>query len=120
MKAQIKAWLSFFAFTSAEAGFFVAWKGLSIEAAGNVLLFWIWFISILGVCMLFVSKSPQPRSQSTLRTALEAISSVLMAISLAWYGLFVTAAFYVLGQIGIWSFAHTSPRIAGGASGEGE
>ncbi|SMG01049.1 hypothetical protein [Burkholderia singularis] len=88
--------------TALEGAAFVAWKGFGIDAAGNVLMFWLSFISVIGILLLaalprdFGPQSDVPKS--AFRRSVESISTIAMIAALAWYGHFVMAGFYVLGQ----------------------
>ncbi|VVD90864.1 hypothetical protein PCO31110_01612 [Pandoraea communis] len=117
MNAQIKAWISFAVPTGLEAAFFVAWKGFDIQAAGNVLMFWIWFMSILVTLASIVVDPLPPKAYSSVRAVLAAISILALAGSLAWFGHFVTAAIYVFGQLCAWSYVERG-RKKGNESAE--
>ncbi|WP_029046229.1 hypothetical protein [Cupriavidus sp. amp6] len=35
----------------AEISLLVAWKGFGVDAAGNLLLFWLWFCTVVGTLL---------------------------------------------------------------------
>ncbi|VVE82870.1 hypothetical protein [Pandoraea sputorum] len=117
MSEQQKSWVSFFLTTSLEAAFFVAWKGFDVQAAGNVLMFWIWFISILVILAYFATTPQTPKAYSGARTVLSVISMIAITGALAWFGHFVTAAFYIFGQICAWDYIKRGRKNARDAEG---
>jgi hypothetical protein len=77
---------------------FVAWKGYDIEQAGNVLLFLVWLVAVIGIASLFTHSSkpaapPAPKSRWTIGFA----TAISTCAALVWFGYFVTASFYLIG-----------------------
>lgn len=118
MNAQIKAWISFVVVTGLEAAFFVAWKGFGIPAAGNVFMFWIWFMTVLVTLAYLVADPIPPKAYSQPRIVLSALSVLALTGALAWFGHFITAAFYVFGQICAWSYVERGRKKAIDATAE--
>ncbi|WP_261526131.1 hypothetical protein [Burkholderia multivorans] len=116
MSKSTRAWLASIAVMALEAAAFIAWKRFGINAAGNVLLFWLWFLAVTGVLVLvflprdYERKNAAPKS--ALRTAMSIASTVSMIAALAWFGHFVVAAFYTLGQFGFFASENAKREAA--------
>jgi hypothetical protein len=85
-------------------GALIAWKRFGNEPVGNVLLFWLWLSASMGI-LAGLSKPTAPTTpKSAARFTIEALSAVALTVALAWYGYFVTGAFFTLGQLSILSY----------------
>lgn len=99
MSEQTKAWTLFGVTKTLEVGFLVAWKGFDISAAGNVFLFWVWFVSIACLLAWHLTDPDANRAYSPSRSAMSVMSAFAITGVLAWFGYFGTAAFYIFGQL---------------------
>ncbi|PUA16842.1 hypothetical protein C7W93_22945 [Glaciimonas sp. PCH181] len=106
---QVRRWL--FAITSSSIciALLYAWKLQNINVAGNLLLFWLWFISAAFIAVLFVPEelAKIPRCSKNF-ARFNLCISLLMTFAMVWFGHFLTAGFYMLG----WCARSAGPKIA--------
>lgn len=88
----------------AQLAALVAWKFYGIEAAGNLLLFWVWFFAIVGIMAFFLPAQSPAAPKSRVRRFFSTFTCGVLLVALAWYGHFVSAAFFVLGWLGLCMF----------------
>lgn len=80
-----------------------AWKVRGIDPAGNLFLFWMWFVAAVGCVLLLIprkyaAKTTQPKIPSL--QICDLATEIILIGLLAWFGHFVLAAFYVAGLLG--------------------
>ena len=96
----IKNWLISIAVNSVVVVLFIAWKFHGVEQAGNLLQFWLWSVSVLGLVFMF---APARGAVAPRLKGLRIFSNtmgVAILCALAWFGHFVLAVFYALGAFG--------------------
>lgn len=80
-----------------------AWKVRGIDPAGNLFLFWMWFVAAVGCILLLIprkyaAKTTHPKIPSL--QICDLATEIILVGLLAWFGHFVLAAVYVVGLLG--------------------
>jgi uncharacterized membrane protein len=96
---RLTRWLTSLAINFALAGLFYLWKFHGLDAAGNVVMFWLWLMVIAGILMAFVPPNIQsaPRIRSLERINV-AWGVVVLAVLVA-FAHFILASFYLLSML---------------------
>lgn len=108
MRNPLVRWLISLAISAATFSCLYAWKVHGIDPAGNLFLFWMWFVAAMGCVLLFtprkyMSKTTYPKN--SFLAALSWIEGLILIALLVWFGSFVLAVFFVIGLFGRIAYA---------------
>ena len=88
MAIVVDAWLVFM---------YYLWQINGITQAGNLFIFWVWFIGIVGTLMIFVeAKAKDYRPMPLYFKIFNRISSVAIVVGTIWAGHSIAAVFYII------------------------
>lgn len=93
-----KRWFCSMTITSASFILLYLWKIEGMNAAGNLLLFWLWLGVVLWTWVVFFGDGTDnfsPRVKSL--DSFHVLTSIMLIAALVWFDHFVTASFYTWG-----------------------
>lgn len=94
-------WLLWAATHITLAGMFYLWQVKGVEQAGNVFVFYVWLIGVLGSLAVFTEpKAKDYRPRTALCTATRLIASVLVLLGALWAGHAFAATFFAVAILG--------------------
>jgi hypothetical protein len=108
---RLSRWLTSISINLACAALFYLWKFEAVEQAGNVVMFWLWFVAALGITLGFAT--PSDRSAPRIR-ALEHFNfafGIATLVALAAYGHFVLATLYLVSMFCIAAYRSRLDRF---------
>lgn len=108
MRNPLVRWMISLAISAATFSCLYAWKVHGINPAGNLFLFWMWFVAVMGCVLLFMPRKYMAKTtypQSPLLGALFRIEGGILIALLVWFGNFVLAVFFVIGLFGRIAYA---------------
>lgn len=83
---------------------FYAWKIQGSEGASNVVLFWFWFVAIVGCMIGFCGASGTMKPRVKWIDKYNIVGDCCYIAAFVFYGHFAIAIFLTLGEAGAWHY----------------
>lgn len=101
MRKSTLNWIKALFWDGGTIALFILWKQYGYEGAGNVVLGYLWFTSViwfLGSFLLDKKMVDEQPKQTWLRRSYRFVLRIGMLTALAWYGYFALAFFFIISR----------------------
>ena len=82
------------------AGMYYLWQMEGVEQAGNIFIFWVWFVGVAGSISIFIVPTANDyRPRTLIRGFIRFVVAPLTLLATLWAGHIAAATFYAISVL---------------------